>query len=81
MCSVTELDTLASLMQVPLCAGTINRGNAIVGTGVVANDWTAFCGTDSTGAELNVVDAIFKLQDKQDIFAEEKRFKMLDNLS
>ena len=81
MCSVTELDALASMVQVPLCAGTVNRGNAVVSTGVVANDWTAFCGADSTGAELNVVDAIFKLQDKQDVFAEEGRAKFLDELA
>ena len=81
MCSINELETLAEMVQVPLCAGTINRGNPAVATGVVANDWTAFCGTDSTGAELNVVDAIFKLQDKQDIFEEERRAQFLDELA
>ena len=62
--SVAELDALSSLVQIPLCAGTVNRGRDVIGTGIVANDWTAFCGTETTAMELNVVDAIFKLTDK-----------------
>jgi len=47
----------------------------MIGTGIVANDWTAFCGSDTTAMELNVIDAIFKLTVKQDLFAEEKKEK------
>ena len=61
MCSVAELDALSSLVQVPLCAGTINRGNDQIGVGMVVNDWKAFTGTETTATELSVIDAIYKL--------------------
>ena len=46
----------------------------MIGTGIVANDWTAFCGNETTAMELNVIDAIFKLTIKNSItFEEEKK--------
>jgi len=81
LCSVAELDSLSALTQIPLCAGTVNRGREMIGTGIVANDWTAFCGSDTTAMELNVIDAIFKLSTKQDLFAqEEKKEETIDKL-
>lgn len=69
MCSVAELDELSTLLQIPLCAGTVNRGQDVIGAGLVANDLTAFCGTDTTATELSVIDAIFKIGDvKSDVF-------------
>jgi translation initiation factor 6 len=44
MCSVAELDELSTLLGIPLCAGTVNRGSDLIGSGLVANDWSAFCG-------------------------------------
>ena len=81
MCSVAELDALSSLVQVPLCAGTVNRGSDQIGTGLVANDWTAFTGTETTATELSVIDAIYKLTDAgKNVFAAETRQALIDEL-
>jgi len=63
--SVEDQDELSSLLQVPLVAGTVNRGSDIIGSGLVVNDWSAFVGLDTTATEISVVESIFKLQDAQ----------------
>lgn len=81
MCGVAELDELSTLLQVPLCAGTVNRGIDVIGSGMVANDFMSFTGMDTTATELSVIDAIFKLGDQNnDVFASEDRNKLFDEL-
>ena len=44
-------------------AGTINRGSNQISSGLIVNDWIAFCGLVSTATEISVVEKVFKLSD------------------
>lgn len=59
-----DMDELAQLLQVPVAAGTVNRGSASISAGLIVNDWKAFCGHPTTSTEISVIDGIFGLADK-----------------
>lgn len=59
--SIQDQDELSSLLQIPIVAGSVNRGSPVIGSGMVANDWLSVVGMDTTAPELSVIESIFGL--------------------
>jgi translation initiation factor 6 len=63
--TVEQLQELAGQVGVELTAATVNRGQSLLGAGICVNDWTLFCGWETTALEIANLTRIFKIDDSR----------------
>lgn len=61
--TASEIATLERICELPVGKGSINMGNAMVGTGLVANTRGYLAGSETSGYELGRIEDIFAFED------------------
>ncbi|HWQ63356.1 MAG TPA: translation initiation factor IF-6 [Methanospirillum sp.] len=61
--SLHEISTLEKICELPVGKGSINMGNAMVGTGLVANTKGYLAGFETSGYELGRIEDIFGFEE------------------
>lgn len=61
--TASEIAALERVCELPIGKGSINMGNAMVGTGLVANTRGYLAGDETSGYELGRIEDIFEFED------------------
>jgi translation initiation factor 6 len=64
---IEEQDELSSLLEIPLLIGTVNCGDKLLGSGIVTNDLTTFCGLKTTQSELFIIETALTKRNKKNL--------------
>jgi len=80
--SAEELEEISNLLQIPICAGTVNTGSEVLGAGLIVNDFAAFRGMNTTSTEVYIIENIFKLNENKSSETKDNQFRteMIRNL-
>ncbi|KRY88220.1 Eukaryotic translation initiation factor 6 [Trichinella pseudospiralis] len=59
--TMQELAELSSLLDIPIASGSVNLGSSLIAGGLCVNDWSAFCGMNTSATEIAVIEGVFKI--------------------